>query len=247
MERQTALPALICVGLNRVQTLQRLLQQLFDQTYAHGAGPHDFLPDNLGTYYQLIDARFDLHTRYASVFQMKPAVRLIFSGLYSLAKVETPLGRAYLDLMRRASREGQLAESNLSSKQPADPLSIFEATLADLVLYDGVVVRSAMLDDVTRISAEQNYVRVHLRNRETLLMRGPLRKWCDALPTRFLRISRQLIVNLSHVRQLQRVSPNQALVSVEADDQPIPVGRKAALCLRRSLLARGNSALAPHT
>ena len=101
-----------------------------------------------------------------------------------------PTGVAYLELLKPAHGPPSLG---------GDALSI-DSSLSTVLVRDGTMLRSAVLDDVTHLSTEQNYVRLHLSSNESVVMRGPLQKYASALPSSFVRLNRRLIINLESGR-----------------------------------------------
>lgn len=57
-------------------------------------------------------------------------------------------------------------------------------------------------DDVEFISADGNYLHLHLREEEPHRVRGPLREVANQLDSRFVRIHRSTMVNVNHVSEL---------------------------------------------
>jgi DNA-binding LytR/AlgR family response regulator len=189
----------------------------------------DYIDSDTGTdAFCLIDASVDTETRCGAVFQLRPSHKLLFGGVYMALALETPAGAAYLQLMRTS---------------PATPTSAGEAlgidsSLSTLLVQDGSMVRSAVLDDVTHLSAEQNYVRLHLANDESVVTRGPLQKYSSALPAHFLRLSRRLIVNVAQVQRVKRITRDLCVVSFVTAEQSIRLGRKASVLLRNAMMGR---------
>ena len=90
------------------------------------------------------------------------------------------------------------------------------------------------VDEIHWISAEGNYVRLHLAKERHLvrLKIGTLEERLD--PTRFLRIHRSMIVHLDRVRELQRLPGGDYTVLLEGG---------AALTMSRSYKSRFESSL----
>lgn len=179
-----------------------------------------------GQAYCLVDARIDDESRCATVFQVSPRSRLVAGGVYAARQLETGSGLAYVEFLRDA----QLV--------PESDQHEIESALSVLLLTQGAVLRSAMPKDVTYLTAEQNYVRLHLANDESALVRGPLHKYESVLPDSFIRADRHVIINLQNVQRLRRVSRDRSLVYFTGSDQPVRLGRKATITVRAALLKR---------
>jgi hypothetical protein len=177
----------------------------------------------------LIDASADTGLRCACVFQLRPAQKLLFGGVYPALSLETPAGLAYLELLKQPR--------STTSAVAGEALGI-DSSLSTLLVRDGPTLRSAVLEDVTHLSAEQNYVRVHLTGGESVVMRGPLQKYASALPASFLRLSRRLIVNVAQVERLKRVTRDLCVVNFMAGEQTVRLGRKASVLLRNAMMNR---------
>lgn len=193
-----------------------------------------------GQSYCLVDARIDDDKRCATIYQICPKYRLILGGVYLTKALEASDGQAYLEFLRNP----KLAiDSNATPNYPqglaneSNPQSI-DAGLSVLLLTDGAVLRSATLDDLTHLTAEQNYVRLHLANGECTVVRGPLQKYENVLPECFIRASRHMIVNVRNVQRLRRVSRDLSVVYFTGSEQPVRLGRKASTTVRLALMSQ---------
>ena len=184
-ESESNRPGFIRIHFGALSQAHRLLRRLIRS----GASRTADLPslESLGIVagedaYCLIDASVDAGTRCAAVFRTRPSQELLFGGVYRALSLETPTGAAYLELLKRPSpfTNGDGAPA-AGAKAAGDPLSI-DSSLSTLLVRDGATLRSAVLEDVTHLSAEQNYIRLHLTNGESVVMRGPLQKYATALP-----------------------------------------------------------------
>lgn len=187
-----------------------------------------------GNSYCLIDARIDDETRCATIFQVYPKYQLILGGVYPTRKLEASNGQAYLEFLRnpKLATDPDATPSGASSEGNHQGIDV---GLSVLLLTDGTVLRSATLDDLTHLSSEQNYVRLHLANGECTLVRGPLQKYENALPDYFIRASRRMIINVRNVRRLRRVSRDLSVIYFVGSEQPVRLGRKASTTLRTAL------------
>lgn len=217
-----------------VQLLLQLIRSADPQRRADVETRNDEFKD--GHAYCLVDARIDDEMRCATVFQISPRYRLILGGTYAARNLETGSGVAYLDFLRdpRLASESAAAASKVQ-ESAQEPIN---SALSLLLLTQGPVLRSAMLTDLTYLNAEQNYVRVHLANDETALIRGPLHKYETLLPDCFMRVNRHVIINLRNVERLRRVSRDRGLVYFAGSDQLVRLGRKATVAVRAALQKR---------
>ncbi|MDY6946903.1 MAG: LytTR family DNA-binding domain-containing protein [Pseudomonadota bacterium] len=188
-----------------------------------------------GNSYCLLDARIDDDIRCATIFQIHPKYQLILGGVYPARKLAASNGQAYLEFLRNPKLATDAAPSVAASDSNHRGI---EAGLSVLLLSDGTVLRSATLDDLTHLTSEQNYVRLHLASGECTLVRGPLQKYQDALPDYFIRASRRIIINVRNVQRLRRVSRNLSVIYFAGTEQPVRLGRKASTTLRTALTSQ---------
>ena len=111
---------------------------------------------------------------------------------------------AYLERRRNPADDWQMLESTRQSGLPIERLLVRHRQRL-------VVVR---LDDVSRVSAEEKYVRLHTEM-GSLLHRMPIGELAQRLDvSRFVRIQRSEIVNLRHVVSVATRSHGDALVQL---------------------------------
>jgi hypothetical protein len=187
-----------------------------------------------GNSYCLIDARIDEETRCATIFQVYPKYQLILGGAYPTRKLEASNGQAYLEFLNnpKLATDPDVSSSGASSERNHRGIDV---GLSVLLLTDGTVLRSAILDDLTHLTSEQNYVRLHLANGECTLVRGPLQKYESTLPDYFVRASRRMIINVRRVRRLRRISRDLSVIYFAGSEQPVRLGRKASSTVRTTL------------
>jgi len=194
-----------------------------------------------GRSYCLVDANIDDEMRCATIFQMWPKYRLILGGVYLARSLESGSGVTYLEFLRNPKLASgcEVPAPRPSTTSNGSNQQSIDAALSMLLLTDGAVLRSATLQDLTHLTAEQNYVRVHLANGENVVVRGPLQKYEDVLPKDFIRASRHVIINVRKVQRLRRVSRDLGIVYFADDnEQTIRLGRKASIVMRTALLTR---------
>ena len=194
-----------------------------------------------GRSYCLVDACIDDELRCATIFQVWPRHKLILGGIYLARNLETGSGLAYLEFLRnpKLASGSEIPLQRPSRAAEGSTQQSIDAALSMLLLTDGAVLRSATLQDLTHLTAEQNYVRVHLVNGENVVVRGPLQKYEDVLPKDFIRASRHVIINVRKVQRLRRVSRDLGIVYFAGEhEQTIRLGRKASIIMRTALLTR---------
>lgn len=195
-----------------------------------------------GQSYCLLDALIDEETRAVTIFQVLPKYRLILGGIYPARHLDTESGLAYLEYLRNPKLAAGSETPTGTSTQSSDDgnQQSVDAALSLLLLNDGAMLRSATLQDLTHLTAEQNYVRVHMANGENVVVRGPLQKYENLLPEEFVRISRHMIINLRKVQRLRRMSRDLGVVYFDGGDRErtVRLGRRASIIVRTALLAR---------
>lgn len=117
---------------------------------------------------------------------------------------------------------------------PADGIGL---RLDDLVcLRTSQQARFAPVNQISLITAQDNYTEVQLADGAHLLLRKPLKAWEDTLPTtHFMRVHRTRIVNLARVRRYERDADEHTRLFVEGIDQPVPASRERWVELRGRL------------
>ncbi len=193
-----------------------------------------------GQSYCLLDARIDDATRCATIFQVGPRYRLILGGVYPARHLETSNGLAYLQFLHDPQlASGVKGARHYPGERPTESTHQgIDSALSLLLLKEGDVLRSATLNDITHLAAEQNYVRLHLANGENIVVRGPLQKYEEVLPESFIRASRRVIINVGNVQRLRRVSRDLGVVYFTGSELRVQLGRKASTAVRVALMSR---------
>lgn len=108
---------------------------------------------------------------------------------------------------------------------------------SDLILLkEERSTRLVPLQAVSHIKAEENYTSVFLIDAAPAFVRRTLTEWERILPEgRFLRVDRSLILRLDAVQSLHSESRDCTLVQLAGQKQPVALGRRAALNLRRAI------------
>jgi len=92
--------------------------------------------------------------------------------------------------------------------------------------------------EIVLIEAEAPYSRLTLFDGNTYLLRRAMSQWQDLLPTTdFIRVDRSLIINLRRLEKVERVSRDQALITLRGLSEPKTLGRQPSLRLMQRLKA----------
>ncbi len=99
--------------------------------------------------------------------------------------------------------------------------------LDDVVyLRAGSRARFARVDEISVITASDNYSEVLLRDGSRVLLRKSLKDWEEMLPdARFMRVHRTQIVNLARVAEYRRDGEERTLLFVEGVAEPVAASR----------------------
>jgi len=123
-----------------------------------------------------------------------------------------------------------LALSRIPSKTPEQSGS------NRVALSEDRGIRLVPTQSITHIQAVDNYTNVHLLDGPAAFIRRSLSGWEKLLPQdQFLRIDRSLLVRVGAVQSLISESRDSSLLQLAGQEQPILLGRRAALVLRRAV------------
>ena len=114
------------------------------------------------------------------------------------------------------------SDSSENNQQPDDRL----------IIKSGGRMIFIPMNDIDWIEANANYVRLHLRGKDAHLFRQPISKMAEQLDSsRFIRIHRSFIVNISRIRELQPCNSGEFIVSLR-DGKELPCSRSYRHALR---------------
>lgn len=128
-----------------------------------------------------------------------------------------------------------------------DRTTLFSATSGFVPVKIGAVTRLLRTDDIRSVHSCENYTEITLAAGERLLVRRTMQDWADILRgIQFARVHRQLIVNLAHIRRLERDDADHVRICFERDTPPLEVSRRYAPELRakQTLWAAGQNRVA---
>jgi len=113
-----------------------------------------------------------------------------------------------------------------------DPLENGHQPNDRLIIKSGGRVIFVPVNDIDWIEAQANYVRLHLTGRDSHLFRQPISKIAERLDSsRFIRIHRSFVVNVSRIRELQPCNSGEFIVSLR-DGKELPCSRSYRHVLR---------------
>jgi len=103
--------------------------------------------------------------------------------------------------------------------------------------------RFVRLEDIRFVASRENYTELAIGARgERLLVRKTMKVWEDSLPpSYFVRVHRQMIVNLAHVQQIVRVSDATSELRLAGVSEPVAVSYRYLADLRGALSAAGRT------
>jgi two-component system response regulator AlgR len=113
------------------------------------------------------------------------------------------------------------------------------ATPPSLLVSRGSQVQRVALTDVLYIQAEAKYLTVHTRDGEWLL-EDALARLESRLAPHLLRIHRAVLVNVHHLRGLQRDPEGRVWAAVDGVPLPLPVSRRLAAAVQQALAPPGS-------
>lgn len=104
----------------------------------------------------------------------------------------------------------------------------------------GTSLRFVNVAAIAAIRSCENYTELHLAGGEKLMVLRSLKSWEEALPEdSFLRVHRQALVNLAHVRRLVRADGDEVLCELTPPLRPIAASRRQVADLRQRFAAAG--------
>jgi two-component system LytT family response regulator len=113
--------------------------------------------------------------------------------------------------------------------QPSTLSSQLLAPTDTVFLRSDTTLRTAVVNAITHIEAEENYTRVHLADAPAVLIRRSMSEWEKLLPAElFVRVERSLLINRAAVRQLDRVSRDLAHAHLAGRTAPLILARRAS-------------------
>lgn len=114
-----------------------------------------------------------------------------------------------------------------------------ESAPADVVLSTEEGSQLVPARTIAAIRAQQNYTEVWLTSGQRRLVRRTLKDWEESLPrTDFARVARDALVNLAHVRRLERKGEKAACLWLTGSASPVTASNRYASSVRAALARR---------
>lgn len=166
---------------------------------------------------------------------VRPGARIIFATAYDVFAVRAfevnaldyllkPVASARLDdALRRLAVAGPPAGESTADEPPSGTALRIDDTV---YLRSGLRARFAPVNEISVITAQDNYSEVRLADGAKVFLRRSLKAWEDVLPaTHFMRVHRTQIVNLTRVTRYERDGDERTLLQVEGQPEPVPASR----------------------
>jgi two-component system LytT family response regulator len=161
---------------------------------------------------------------------VKPGARIIFATAYDTYAVRAFEVNA-LDYLLKPVAPARLADAIrrlAAADTPVDEPSSGTLLRIDDTVYlrSGLRARFAPVNEISVITAQDNYCEVRLTDGAKVFLRRSLKSWEDVLPsTHFMRVHRTQIVNLTRVTRYERDGDERTLLQVEGQPEPVPASR----------------------
>lgn len=190
----------------------------------------------------------DIHLIGGNAFDLVADVRAGARIIFATAHDNYAL-RAFainaLDYLLKPIEPARLADAlrrlpAVSVKMDAAPGPAATPLKFDDVIYlrAGNRARFARVDEISVITAHDNYSEVLLADGARILLRKSLKDWEETLPsTPFMRVHRTCIVNLSRLIRYQRDADEHTQLFIAGVDAPIAASRERWTELRDRLTA----------
>lgn len=199
-----------------------------------------------------LDIRMPRHSGMSLIPHLSPPTRVVFvtgHENYALAAFEVgaldyllkPVERSRLGLTIERVRLF-LAQASHERVLPSSPILRIPGKVMIPGLY-GKPEEWVSFDEILWIDAEQNYSRLQLAGRVSLLVKRTITEWDEHLPiAEFNRLGRSLIIHSRKLRATEWQSRDRTLLFFEGLDEPLVIGRIAASRLRELIAVPGKKA-----
>ncbi|MBI5423624.1 MAG: response regulator transcription factor [Opitutae bacterium] len=120
-------------------------------------------------------------------------------------------------------------------------------TMEDRVFVktDGTT-RFVPVTSICAVRSAENYTELVLEGGQTLLVLRTLKSWEETLPeAQFVRIHRQVLVNLARVKKIERCGDDEVVFHLDVPVSPLTASRRALAELRSKFAAAGLEGLLP--
>jgi two-component system LytT family response regulator len=142
-----------------------------------------------------------------------------------------------VDYLLKPVRPERLANALQRVVYSQKPAQAERLSYDDKILLDSDdEMRVVFVAEISGITAEGNYTRVHLADGSSAFVRRAISQWGCMLPQPFfVRVERSLIVHLKAVRKVVAQARDEVAVEVEGFKEPLALGRRGSFRLRRAL------------
>ncbi|GAB5560316.1 MAG: LytTR family DNA-binding domain-containing protein [Synoicihabitans sp.] len=172
-----------------------------------------------------------------------PQVQVIFVTAYDRYAVRAFEVNA-LDYLLKPVTAERLAETLRRLEDEPLPRELSTATALSLddrvFVKSGTTTRFVPVNQIVSIGSCENYTELQLADGQKLMALRTLKSWEESLPEAiFVRIHRQTLVNLQHVRAIERGEGDLASFQFEPGLPDLPASRRRLADLRHRLKAAG--------
>lgn len=204
----------------------------------------------------------DIQLRGGSGFDLldsvKPSAQIVFVTAYdrfalrafevnALDYLLKPVTPARLKAtLQRLGEARTLAIAPASTTVAAAPAGQ-RLTMEDRVFVkaDGTT-RFVPVASICAVRSAENYTELVLEGGQTLLVLRTLKSWEETLPeAQFVRIHRQVLVNLARVKKIERSGDDEVVFHLDVPVSPLSASRRALAELRSKFAAAGLEGLLP--
>ncbi|MFP4228592.1 MAG: LytR/AlgR family response regulator transcription factor [Salinivenus sp.] len=183
----------------------------------------------------LLDVQMRGETGFDLLDRLDTPVQVVFVTAYDEYAVRAFEANA-LDYLLKPVDPERLAEALRRVRQTQTALPEDAGASPDTFRYDDLFFyeesrqpRFIRIRDIVFIAAAGNYTELHLADGDTALSSTTLSGWTDRLPdAHFARIHRSTLVNVEHVRGVERTDGRAYDVHVEGRGEPLSMSRRQA-------------------
>jgi two-component system LytT family response regulator len=148
-------------------------------------------------------------------------------------------------LQRLGETRGTASPPAAAPPPPSAPEQ--QLTMDDRVFVKtGSATRFVPVASICAVRSNENYTELVLAGGEILLVLRTLKSWEETLPPdNFVRIHRQALVNLAHVRAIERKGEDEVLFTLSAPVAALPASRRQVAELKHRFAAAGLAGMVP--
>ncbi len=170
---------------------------------------------------------------------VRPGARIIFVTAYDEHALRAFDANALDYLMKPVAPERLAAALSRLGTPPAPATGPLRPDDRVLLKLGGGSERFVHLADIRLVASNENYSEVAVGAAgERLLVRRTMKSWEESLPPQFVRVHRQTIVNVAHVRAVERVSEATSHLRLDGIAEPVAASYRYLADLRVQLPPR---------